>query len=1083
MLRYIIGVSLITIGIIVVRALSNGKVLKKHHYAFWIAIPLYMILAPFIKFDLPEIDLMKPVTSAEVETTEYEEVKNTSPVIVIGDTQAGHSNSNKPQAVIPKADKAVRTDSRPVQAANQKVPVAESKAYKPFKADTVLKYISFAVSAALIVFLLAYNIGFVMYCRLRREFAGRDPESGLNIYRIRNNRAPFLLFNKIYVDSDHGKINEFIIRHEASHYKHGDYIWVLVRYIVLFLNWYNPFIWAAFALSGRDCELACDEEVLRTCGKDSSIGYVETLFGLLRKNSGMPFSFSVSSGMGAGYETMKKRIVSIKKPARNSRKVLCLSLAALLLFTSCSFAKTSEAGTIKAGDTWFNAKTTMIENLYKDKKLDGYEFEICGAYKDGFVVKSYGYTYTSGDDFENLDYYSFDGKLIKSVDISELTYNRQIENVSVIDNCVQLALKDSVRDASNPEIKRSEVNIDLTSGVVGDLEEAVNVSEKYGLDSELDYDGSWTIGDYTVSRYSSWNMKSVFVISNNGKIKIADMSVDRQFKDASVFNYIIASEKEILLVCLSNKVRFLSLNLETGEFTDKDEEYAWLNTVNYDSRISSFGGKTYVTDQSGIKCINFETKELEDVVSFNCCNINRSIVSKCNLISVDNDRYVFAGMVNTYDSYTMFDSSDKEIPAIIVLEKADKNPNAGKMILTAATVGRVETPYSISEAIREFNETNKKYFIVIESELNVADYFDYSNAETHDDSDDVHYNGASALSDQLATDLLSGNAPDIILNAGEYSLIHSEDYLVDLTGYINGKKGIKEADYFSNVMDAAKTGDKLFYMPVSFSVNGILADKADVGAGKTGFTFEEYTKYLYGVCNGKDPMNETQLGALCTLYSYMSDTCINGKEINFDNESFRALCDYVKDNVNDNSYDPNETGGYGCYYNFAEFLLVNGNNASEKTIMGYPSPDGRGPEISVGTSIGISAEASSAVADGAWEFIKYCLGDEVQEMVARHDENPVSIDAFDTAAEKVLENRNNNSFNHFTFTKNEPLDETVIASYKSVLQSASVTNNIDPAILIVLREELPPYFLDQKSFDDVLKIIQDRVSTIIAERK
>ena len=69
MLRYIIGVSLITIGIIVVRALSNGKVLKKHQYAFWIAIPLFMILAPFIKFDLPEIDLMKPSSSYSAVST------------------------------------------------------------------------------------------------------------------------------------------------------------------------------------------------------------------------------------------------------------------------------------------------------------------------------------------------------------------------------------------------------------------------------------------------------------------------------------------------------------------------------------------------------------------------------------------------------------------------------------------------------------------------------------------------------------------------------------------------------------------------------------------------------------------------------------------------------------------------------------------------------------------------------------------------------------------------------------------------------------------------------------------------------
>ena len=53
MLRYIIGISLLTIGIIIVRALSNGKVLRKHQYAFWIVIPIFMMLFPFIKFNLP----------------------------------------------------------------------------------------------------------------------------------------------------------------------------------------------------------------------------------------------------------------------------------------------------------------------------------------------------------------------------------------------------------------------------------------------------------------------------------------------------------------------------------------------------------------------------------------------------------------------------------------------------------------------------------------------------------------------------------------------------------------------------------------------------------------------------------------------------------------------------------------------------------------------------------------------------------------------------------------------------------------------------------------------------------------------
>lgn len=104
-------------------------------------------------------------------------------------------------------------------------------------------------------------------------------------------------------------------------------------------------------------------------------------------------------------------------------------------------------------------------------------------------------------------------------------------------------------------------------------------------------------------------------------------------------------------------------------------------------------------------------------------------------------------------------------------------------------------------------------------------------------------------------------------------------------------------------------------------------------------------------------------------------------------------------------------------------------------------------------------------------------------MTAGDYQNPMSIKAFDSTAEKVLKSYNSSGFNHFTFTNVEPLEEDIISDYKNILLSASVMDSIDPAILIVLREELPPYFLDQKSFDDVLKIIQDRVSTIIAERK
>ena len=55
MLRYIIGISLISIGVIIIRAISSGKILKKHQYAIWLIIPLCMILLPFVKINIPAV--------------------------------------------------------------------------------------------------------------------------------------------------------------------------------------------------------------------------------------------------------------------------------------------------------------------------------------------------------------------------------------------------------------------------------------------------------------------------------------------------------------------------------------------------------------------------------------------------------------------------------------------------------------------------------------------------------------------------------------------------------------------------------------------------------------------------------------------------------------------------------------------------------------------------------------------------------------------------------------------------------------------------------------------------------------------
>ena len=760
-----------------------------------------------------------------------------------------------------------------------------------------------------------------------------------------------------------------------------------------------------------------------------------------------------------------------------------------LAVTGCS-KKTQKGGKIIAGDSsWYDAQTTEIDDIYKDKKMSYREREIIGAYQDGVLIRDYGqleypegFTGKNGDSseyvFDDLQYYDADGKLLKSIDLTKVVSeknNQYINDIIICDGKILLYREDcdTFHDA---EMSYYLTDIDVETGEIGTFEKLPYTSK----DIPTFHDGTWVSGEYIVSEYSDIGSgKSIFVILNNGQCKIVDVSSSLPSAEIRMISGCMAvSENELVFICSFGNLNFLSLNLESGKVQIKDEEYSWLNALTFNEHISSFGGNSYITDQSGIKRINLETKQLEEIVSFDDCNLNRNLMDTLSLFSVNGDKYVFAGDVYIADWRDQFSFGNPTgTTTLITLTKTETNPNAGKVILTAAFVGNAEVSYSICEAIRLFNDTNEDYFIRLSYNYDIKKNLNYGDAETEDEVDDIYYKTAADLNDLLAINMLAGDGPDIILNAADIRQIQTEDHLVDLSSFLSGKNGINTEDCFSNVIDAAKVNGKLLYMPVSFSVNGLLVNKEDVRDGQTGFTYEEYVKYLDEKCDGNDPMVDTRLGVLCTLYSCMSEPCISGNTVNFDNESFRKLCEYVKNTVPEKFRYNNDLDGNAAYDNIGSFLTRNTFYAPMKTLLGYPSSDACGPYITVDTSIGISASAPSTVVDGAWEFIKTCLSNEVQEVIARDYTNPMNKSVFDSAAKITLENYNKSEMSYGV-----ELDDSVITSYKETLMSASVVENRDPAVLNVIREEMPAYFLDQKTLDAVLSIINNRVTTIIKER-
>lgn len=105
----------------------------------------------------------------------------------------------------------------------------------------------------------------------------------------------------------------FIIAHERHHIRRGDHIFKALGFLALTIHWFNPFVWAAFVLAGRDMEMSCDEAVIRKLGEDVRADYSSSLLNLStghRLFAGTPLAF------GEGDPTGRVRnLAKWKKPA------------------------------------------------------------------------------------------------------------------------------------------------------------------------------------------------------------------------------------------------------------------------------------------------------------------------------------------------------------------------------------------------------------------------------------------------------------------------------------------------------------------------------------------------------------------------------------------------------------------------------------------------------------------------------------------------------------------------------------------------------------------------------------------------
>lgn len=170
-----------------------------------------------------------------------------------------------------------------------------------------------------------------------------------NVYRCTDWSTPFVLgvlAPRIYVPETVSE-QDFpqVLAHERCHIRRWDHVWKPLAFLLLAVNWFNPVLWAAYVLLGRDMERACDEMVLKNATPSQRAAYSRALVACAAQPK-MAAVCPLAFGEVAVKERVKN-VLNYKKPALWA--VILLVVAAAIIGV-CLLTKPSykNVGTLDA---------------------------------------------------------------------------------------------------------------------------------------------------------------------------------------------------------------------------------------------------------------------------------------------------------------------------------------------------------------------------------------------------------------------------------------------------------------------------------------------------------------------------------------------------------------------------------------------------------------------------------------------------------------------------------------------------------------------------------------------------------------
>ncbi len=396
------------------------------------------------------------------------------------------------------------------------------------------------------------------------------------------------------------------------------------------------------------------------------------------------------------------------------------------------------------------------------------------------------------------------------------------------------------------------------------------------------------------------------------------------------------------------------------------------------------------------------------------------------------------------------------------------------------------------KAVESFNSSHTDVQIVVK---------EYSDAESRK---------------RLLTEILSGQIPDIMdLHSGEgwhsfqlpYRQLAQKGYLEDLWPFIENDPNLGRDRILEAPLRAAEVDGGLYMVFDSVSINTLAGDANTVGDRQSWTLAELQTAY------SAMPEGSTVLAYICRKIDVAS--CIlpmsldsfvdwNTGKCSFDSESFRSILEFINNFPSEVDWSSDEAINAEISWrrqnglqmlssetidSLDRMVFINAQYGGNASFVGYPMEDGNAGSCFVIAGRRTAISSACRNRDAAWEFIRRSLLPRYSEEMLQKQRTltciPVNRIQYNLA-NKVDADRQ--PYKTMLFWEGpvveiEPATQKDIQRLDDLVNSISKIDLCDSAIYNIVLEQSGPYFAGDKTLDETVALIQNRVTLYVNENR